>query len=221
MLEYLLGGGLVVFLIGLYVETRRKADRTRGVIASEKERIADDSGMTATLGVFTPDTQTTVIIGASEELGVFYYRMLRQHRVINRSRINLANLARVEFLVNGNPSPVETGNEQLTTSLRATDAADRLIGAMSNEEIKAIRRAGLRVDFYDEAGNVKTLEITTLRADDERHRFERVQLLKTTIWWTAYLQVASRNARHMVTRLTSDEPDDAQRPEEAPQAPGH
>lgn len=206
MLEYILGAALIVFLLGLYIETKRKGERVRSVIAEEKSRIADDSGMTAILGVFTPDTQTTVIIAASEELGAFYYRMLRQYKVIIRSRINLANLARVEFLVNGEPRPVDGASEQLTTSLKATDIADKMITPMSNEEIKGIKKAGLRVNFYDENGGVKTLEITSLRADDERHRFERVQLLKTTIWWVAFLQMASRNARHTMNHLAEDEP---------------
>ncbi len=51
----------------------------------------------------------------------------------------------------------------------------------------------------------KTLEITTLRSNDERHRFERVQLLKTTVWWVAFLQIASRLARHVRARMESDE----------------
>lgn len=206
MIESILVGALIVFLVGLFVETRRKAERIRSAIAAEKSKIADDSGMTALLAVFTPDTQTAVVIGASEELGAFYYRMLRQARVIIRSRMSLASLDRIELLVNGEPRQVTGTSEQLTTSLRATDIADRMIGAMSNEEIKNIRKAAMRVNFHDESGAIKTLDITTMRVDDERHRFERVQLLKTTIWWVCFLQMASRNARHVLASLASDEP---------------
>ena len=59
--------------------------------------------------------------------------------------------------------------------------------------------------LFDDAGMEKTLEITTLRSNDERHRFERVQLLKTTVWWVAFLQIASRLARHVRARMESDE----------------
>ena len=162
--------------------------------------------MTASLGVFTPDTQTTVIIGASEELGVFYYRMLRQSKVIIRSRINLANLARVELLVNSQPVAIATGSEQPTTSLRATEIADRTISLFSTDAIRNMQRAGLRVVFFDESGTEKSLEITSLRAEDERHKFERVQLLKTTVWWVAFLQMASRQARQVRARLAPDTP---------------
>ncbi len=206
-MEYALGGLLVVFLIYLFIETRRKSRRILQVVLEEKRAIANDSGMTASLGVFTPDLQTTLIIGASEEMGVFYYRMIKQAKVIIRSRINLANLARTEFLINGNEQPVGLESEQVTTSLRATDIADRVIASMAQDSIRQIERAALRVNFYDESGSEKSLEITTLRAGDERQRFERVQLLKNTVWWTAFLQIASRNARRVRARI-EDRPEE-------------
>ncbi len=184
-MEYALIGLLALFLVFLFIEMKRKSERIKIAVADEKRKIADDSGMTASLGVFTPDTQTTVIIGSSEELGIFYYRMMRQARVIIRSRINMANLARIELLIDGTPTPVTIDSEQPTTSLKATDISEKTIGALSQDSLRQIQRAGLRVVFFDDAGMEKTLEITTLRSNDERHRFERVQLLKTTVWWVA------------------------------------
>ncbi|MCX4310529.1 MAG: thioredoxin [Desulfovibrio sp.] len=204
-MEYALIGLLALFLVFLFIEMKRKSERIKIAVADEKRKIADDSGMTASLGVFTPDTQTTVIIGSSEELGIFYYRMMRQARVIIRSRINMANLARIELLIDGTPTPVTIDSEQPTTSLKATDISEKTIGALSQDSLRQIQRAGLRVVFFDDAGMEKTLEITTLRSNDERHRFERVQLLKTTVWWVAFLQIASRLARHVRARMESDE----------------
>ncbi len=204
-MEYALIGLLALFLVFLFIEMKRKSERIKIAVADEKRKIADDSGMTASLGVFPPDTQTTVIIGSSEELGIFYYRMMRQARVIIRSRINMANLARIELLIDGTPTPVTIDSEQPTTSLKATDISEKTIGALSQDSLRQIQRAGLRVVFFDDAGMEKTLEITTLRSNDERHRFERVQLLKTTVWWVAFLQIASRLARHVRARMESDE----------------
>ena len=204
-MEYALIGLLALFLVFLFIEMKRKSERIKIAVADEKRKIADDSGMTASLGVFRPDTQTTVIIGSSEELGIFYYRMMRQARVIIRSRINMANLARIELLIDGTPTPVTIDSEQPTTSLKATDISEKTIGALSQDSLRQIQRAGLRVVFFDDAGMEKTLEITTLRSNDERHRFERVQLLKTTVWWVAFLQIASRLARHVRARMESDE----------------
>ena len=132
-MEYALIGLLALFLVFLFIEMKRKSERIKIAVADEKRKIADDSGMTASLGVFTPDTQTTVIIGSSEELGIFYYRMMRQARVIIRSRINMANLARIELLIDGTPTPVTIDSEQPTTSLKATDISEKTIGALSQD----------------------------------------------------------------------------------------
>lgn len=196
-MEYALVGLLLLFLVFLFVEMRRKSQRIMQVVAEEKRAIAEDSGMTASIGVFSPDIQTTVVIGASEELGIFYYRMLRQARVIVRSRINLANLARIEFLLNSKPQDIPLESGQPTLSLRCTDIADRLIAQFSSDSIREVQKAAIRVVFYDDAGIEKKLEITTYRQSDERQRFERVQLLKTSVWWVAFLQLASRQARHV------------------------
>lgn len=201
-MTYILVGLLAVFLIYLFFETKKKAERVNRVVMEEKRSIAEDSGMTASLGVFTPDLQTTVIIGASETLGVFYYRMLKQAKVSIRSRMNLANLSRAEFLVDGHARQLAQESELPTPTLCATDIADRTISQFSHDALRQIQKAALRVIFYDETGMEKTLEITTLRSGDERHRFERVQLLKNTIWWAAFLQITSKMARR--TRASLD-----------------
>lgn len=196
-MEYALVGILLLFLVFIFVEARRKAQRIQRVVTEEKRAIAIDSGMTASLGVFSPDTQTTVIIGASEQLGIFYYRMLRQTRVIIKSRLNLANLVRIELLINGQPHPIELKSEQPMTTLCATDIADSTISEFSADTIRQVERAALRIIFYDESGAEKTLEITTFRSRDERQRFERVHLLKNSVWWVAFLQLSSRQARRV------------------------
>lgn len=203
-MEYGLVGLLLLFLVFLFIESRRKAQRIQLAVAQEKKDIAEDSGMTASIGVFAPDTQTTVVIGASEQLGIFYYRMMRLAKVIIKSRINLANLSRIEFLLNGKPTPVNTNSEQLTVSMCATEIADSTLNEMSPDSIRQIEKAAISVHFYDESGMEKTLEITTFRSGDERQRFERVALLKNTIWWVAYLQIGSRLARQ--TRASLDSP---------------
>lgn len=206
-MEYALIGLLVLFLVFLYVEMKRKSLRVAHTVTEEKKAIAEDSGMTASIGVFTPDVQTTVIIGASEQLGIFYYRMLKQARVIIRSRINMANLAKIEFLLNERPIPIKLESLQPTLTMRCTEIADSTLAQFTTDSIREVRRAALRVVFYDEAGNEKKLEITTFRQNDDRQKFERVQLLKTTVWWVAFLQLASREARHVRASIESEKKD--------------
>lgn len=205
---YALVGLLLAFLIYLFFETRQKAQRIQRAVTAEKKIIAEDSGMTASIGVFSPDTQTTVVIGASEQLGIFYYRMLRQDKVIIKSKINLANLSRIELLLNGRQAQVATESEQLTVTMQATEIADRTLNNMSPDSIRQITRAAMRVNFFDEIGTEKNLEITTFRSSDERQRFERVSLLKNTVWWVAYLQLASRLSRQARAAVENPEPNE-------------
>ena len=157
--------------------------------------------MTASIGVFNPDRQSTVIVGASEEMGALYYRMLRGSKLINRTRINLANVIRVELLVNAQICPVDTDSDQPTTTLKSTDIANKTLAAFPPDVLHSIQKAALRIIFFSESGAEKTLEITSLRTNDDRHRFKRAQMLKNSIWWTAFLNISSRNSRHVRNRM--------------------
>ena len=210
-MEFILVALLIAFLLFLYLATQRRAARQQNLIAAEKAGIADASRMTASIGVFTPDVQTTVIIGASEEYGAFYYRMLRQSKLINRSKINLANIVRVDLLINERPYAFDCESTQPTTSLRATELCSRVLSLFSSEELKTIQRAAIRIVFFSDSGSEKSLVITSLRSSDERHRFQRVQLLKNSIWGVAFLNMSSRQARHIRTRLEEEEEGDSEK----------
>lgn len=92
---------LVLFLAFIIFDARRRTAQQLRLIAEEKSGIAVASGMTASIGVFYPDVRTTVVMGASEDTGICYYRVLRDGKVINRSKISLGNIDRVDLLVNG------------------------------------------------------------------------------------------------------------------------
>ena len=137
--------------------------------------------------------------------------MLRQSKMINRSKINLANIVRVDLLINERPYAFDCESTQPTTSLRATELCSRVLSLFSSEELKTIQRAAIRIVFFSDSGSEKSLEITSLRSSDERHRFQRVQLLKNSIWWVAFLNMSSRQARHIRTRLEEEEEGDSEK----------
>jgi len=188
---------LFLLLVGIYLNVRMRAARHLRAIAEEKGDIAKASGMTASIGVFYPDAGTTVIVGVSEEIGACYYRVLRNGKVINRSRINLANIRRVDLLVNGEPRDVGVASTQATSFLKATDVAGRILASYSSADLRLMQRAGLRLTFAGDDGAEKQLEITVLRMNDERHKFKRMELFKDTVWWAVFLDSASANARRI------------------------
>jgi len=157
---------LFLLLVGIYLNVRMRAARHLRAIAEEKGDIAKASGMTASIGVFYPDVGTTVIVGVSEEIGACYYRVLRNGKVINRSRINLANIRRVDLLVNGEPRDVGVASTQATSFLKATDVAGRILASYSSADLRLMQRAGLRLTFAGDDGAEKT-------AGDNRAAHER------------------------------------------------
>lgn len=203
-MELTAGAVVIIFLLLLYLETKRRNARHLQLIAEEKSDIAGASRMTATMAVFYPDAQTTVIMGASEEFGAFYYRVLRQTKVINRSKINLSNISRVELLINSQLQEFSCSSEQPTSSLKATEISNKVLSRFSPDTLKSLWRVGLRIIFLSETGSEKTLEITVLRSSDERQRFKRVQLLKSAVWWCEFLNIGSRQARHVRARLEAE-----------------
>ena len=173
---------LFLLLVGISINARMRTARHLRCIAEEKGDIARASGMTASIGVFYPDVSATVVMGVSEEIGACYYRVLRDGKVINRSRINLANINRVELLINGEVRDVGIVSGQATSFLKATDVAGRILTRYSSADLRVMQRAGLRIIFVSEGGVEKQLEITVLRMSDERHKFKRMELFKDTVW---------------------------------------
>lgn len=201
---------LFLVLVGIYLNARMRAARHLRTIAEEKGDIAKSSGMTASIGVFCPTVNTTVIIGVSEEIGACYYRVLRDSKVINRSRINLANIRSVDLLVNGEPRDVGVSSVQATSFLKATDVAGRILSRYSPADLRIMQRAGLRITFLSDAAAEKQLDITVLRMNDERHKFKRMELFKDAVWWTVFLSSASDNARRIKEYFESSETPDSE-----------
>ena len=200
---------LFFLLVGIYANARMRVARHLRCISEEKGDIARVSGMTASIGVFYPDVNTTVVMGVSEEIGACYYRVLRDGKVINRSRINLANINRVELLINGEVRDVGIVSGQATSFLKATDVAGRILTRYSSADLRVMQRAGLRIIFVSEGGVEKQLEITVLRMSDERHKFKRMELFKDTVWWAVFLDSASANARFIKEYFEGSESHDA------------
>lgn len=200
---------LFLLIVGIYANARMRVARHLRCISEEKGDIARVSGMTASIGVFYPDVNTTVVMGVSEEIGACYYRVLRDGKVINRSRINLANINRVELLINGEVRDVGIVSGQATSFLKATDVAGRILTRYSSADLRVMQRAGLRIIFVSEGGVEKQLEITVLRMSDERHKFKRMELFKDTVWWAVFLDSASANARFIKEYFEGSESHDA------------
>ncbi len=192
---------LVAAFIGIFLDARRRSRRLTRRIAEEKADIVSESGATANIGVFHSASDMAVILAASEERGAFYYKVLRKGKAINRSRINLANVVKTDLIVDFSVKNLGAYSRQKPSAQVATDVASRVAAQYSPAELRALRRIGLRITFLDEGGQTKVLDTTVMRADNDQHRFRRVELLKDAVWWTVFLNSACAKAKEVLQHL--------------------
>lgn len=186
----------IVFIVIMFLSARNKLKKIREAVAQAQTEISQESEMTASVGLFHPDATSTVVIGASEEKGIFYYRLLQSGKTVVATKMNLANLSRVELIVDHGVKDFDCfTSDQPTTSLKAKEVCGNVLSHYAPTAIKALRRAALRISFVSESGEVKTLEITSLR-ETNNEGDEGIQAFRNAIWWVAFLNIASRNSRH-------------------------
>lgn len=186
----------IVFVAAMVMSARKKLQKIREAVVQAQQEISQESEMTASVGLFSPDATSTVVIGASEEKGAFYYRLLQNGKTVVSTKMGLGNLARVELIIDHGVKDFDCfSSSQPTTSLKAKEVTGNVLSQYPPTAIKAMRRAAVRIGFVSEAGDVKTLEITSLReANNEGD--EGIQAFRNAIWWVAFLNIASRNSRH-------------------------
>ena len=195
MLTFLIGFTLIAVLVGIFLDARRRTQKHVHCIAKERSSIISESGATASSGVFHSPGDTTIMLGASEELGVMYYRLLCKGEVINRSRFNLFRIARAELHVDFAPLDLGSYSRAKPGANVATEVASRELAKYTLEELRALRRVVMRIFFIDEKRKIKRLEIIVMRSDIEMHRSSCMELFREAIWWTVFLNCAGEKAR--------------------------
>lgn len=194
----------------IYMEARRRLLVQRRLIAAIKAEIADDTRMTAQVGVYAGADQSTVVIGVSEEMGGFYYRVVRQHAEAGRGKINLCNVTSVDLIVDGLIQDIaENSSDMPTSTAKATDISARLLSQYPPDKVNEMQRIELRVAYLSETGGEHSLELSALRPSMTPRRRNRTQILKNALWWCVFIRLAAQHTRLAATGLyTGDEGDE-------------
>ena len=180
----------------IYMEARRRLLVQRRLISAIKSEIADDTRMTAQIGVYSGVDQSTVVIGVSEEMGGFYYRVVRQHAEAGRGKINLCNVTSVDMIIDGQLQEIhEGGSDMPTSTAKATDLSSRLLSQDPPDKVNAMQRIELRVAYLSESGGEHFLELSALRPSMTPRRRNRTQILKNAIWWCVFIRLAAQHTR--------------------------
>lgn len=180
----------------IYMEARRRLLLQRRLIAAIKAEIADDTRMTAQVGVYSGADQSTVVIGVSEEMGGFYYRVVRQHAEAGRGKINLCNVTSVDMIIDGQIQDIhEGGSDMPTSTAKATDLSSRLLSQYPPDKVNEMQRIELRVAYLSESGGEHSLELSALRPSMTPRRRNRTQILKNALWWCIFIRLAAQHTR--------------------------
>ena len=194
----------------IYMEARRRLLVQRRLIAAIKAEIADDTRMTAQVGVYAGADQSTVVIGVSEEMGGFYYRVVRQHAEAGRGKINLCNVTSVDLIVDGLIQDIaENSSDMPTSTAKATAISARLLSQYPPDKVNEMQRIELRVVYLSETGGEHSLELSALRPSMTPRRRNRTQILKNALWWCVFIRLAAQHTRLAAAGLyTGDEGDE-------------
>lgn len=194
----------------IYMEARRRLLVQRRLIAAIKAEIADDTRMTAQVGVYAGADQSTVVIGVSEEMGGFYYRVVRQHAEAGRGKINLCNVTSVDLIVDGLIQDIaENSSDMPTSTAKATDISARILSQYPPDKVNEMQRIELRVAYLSETGGEHSLELSALRPSMTPRRRNRTQILKNALWWCVFIRLAAQHTRLAAAGLyTGDEGDE-------------
>ncbi len=194
-MQFIVFGILLLTVLAIYFEARRRVAKHQQDIAEEKSEIAEETRMTAQMAVFSAPNDGTYVVAASEEMGAFYYRLLQRGKETVRVKLNLANVLNADLLINGTIQTVEADSGQTSLSNRASEVTALLLSHYPPEIVRSITTIGLRVTYNSDSGEQRNLDMLVLDDKDQRHKNSRIQVLKNTIWWWQYLRMAARQAR--------------------------
>lgn len=203
-MQFIIFGVLLLTAFAIYFEARRRVAKHQQDIAEEKREIAEETRMTAQMAVFGAPNGATYLVAASEEMGAFYYRLLQRGRETVRVKLNLANVAGAELLINGATQTVDADSAQASLSNRASEVAALALSHYPPEVLRNITSIGLRVIYNSDSGEQRNLDMLVLDERDKRQKGSRIQILKNTIWWWQYLRLASREARKTQAMIDGD-----------------
>lgn len=185
----------------LYFDVRRRVKRHRQSIADEKSEIAEETRMTAQLAVFSAPNDGSYVIGASEEMGAFYYRLMVKAMAVSRIKINLANILSVDLLINGSVYDKDVESPQTTMTNRATEEQSMILSNFPPEIVRSIHTLALRIVFRSDSGEDRVLPLNLYTDKDARQKATCVSVLKNSIWWWRYLRAILIQARRLQTLI--------------------
>lgn len=204
MLQSILVLLAIVVALAFYVEIRNKARGHSKAVQKERDAIAEQTHSTAAMANFNDGNATEVVIAASEDSGLFFYRRVDNGKLVLHYTVRLPNITSVSLQINGETRDFASESSHLTAQMRATDMARRARQGISPEEWERFKHIRLNVFFRSDEGGQKHIAVNMYRPS-QRGGLEALQkIFENAVWWQQYLSLLALR-RSEVDTLTFGE----------------
>lgn len=194
VLQSILAALGILMVLFFFVDIRRKAQGHSRAVQQERDAIAELTQSTAILSSFT-EGPTTVLLGASEDHGLFFYRRLDMGKLVLHHNLRLANLVVIALQINGEVQDFHFTSTHLSAQMRATDISRQARQAITQENLAKIKHIRLNIFFRSDDGKEKNLPVTIYRAPQRGGMEVLAKSFENAVWWKSYLaQIAQRKS---------------------------
>lgn len=183
--------GILVVII-FFLDVRRRARSHSKAVQKERDAIAEMTHSTATMSTFNDGGSTEVVLGASEDSGLFFYRRIDNGKLVLPYTLRLNNLTRVAIQLNGEKRDFTSESVHLTAQMRATDMARRARQGLPVEELEKIKNIRLTIFFRSENGGEKSIPVTMHKAGQRGGTDALAKNFENAVWWQQYLNQLSK-----------------------------
>ena len=171
--------------VGLPVHAfRRRCGRHPDVVAKEKHDVITIARQAVNVSTFSGRRRHTCILAASDNLGLLFFRSVKNGAVRSRQTVPLSRILAADLEVNGAIFPADVAGSD------PAERADRTLASMDPEAVAAIRTISLRLRFRDDAEQrERRLSVPMLQGGDARG--QTPDIFRNALWWRDYLLFAA------------------------------
>lgn len=191
MLQSILIVLAIAVVLIFYMDIRRKARGQSKAVQKERDAITAQTHSTATMSNFKDGSATEVLLAASEDAGLFFYRRIDHGKLVLHYTVRLPNLTNIVLQINGATRDFSSESGHLTAQMRATDMARQARQGIPPEEWEKIKNIRLNILFRSEGGGEKHIVVHMYRPT-QRGGVEALQkIFENAVWWQQYLSLLS------------------------------
>ena len=204
MLQSIILLGLLATVVIFAFDVRRKSQVHSHAVQKEREAILEQTHSTAILSSFSDGKSTEVLMGVSEDSGLFFYRRIDSGVMVLHYTVRIDNLIGAVLQVNGARFDFESESSHMTAQMRATEIAKNARLGAKQEFFTKIKHIRLNIFFLSADGKEKNIPVTVYTPPRRPHGQLLSKIFENSVWWQQYLsQLARRKSENDLVTFNS------------------